>query len=115
MGWRSWNCFKGNVDQEKIEGQVDALVARNVSRGDGRSLLDHGYASIGLDDNWQACGAGVNGSFHDADGHPLVNKKLFPDMKSMVDYGHAKGVQMGWFVQLLLPCLATSQCTLCSR
>ena len=90
MGWRSWNCFHGNVNQSILEGQVDGLAARNASRGDGRSLLQHGYSSIGLDDNWQACGAGINGSFHDAAGHPLVNTAAFPSMKGLCDYGHAK-------------------------
>jgi alpha-galactosidase len=98
MGWRSWNCFHGNVNQTKIEEQVDGLVARNASRGDGLSLLDHGYESIGLDDNWQACGTGINGSFHDANGHPLVNTATFPSMKGMCSYGHSKGVKMGWYL-----------------
>ena len=73
-------------------------MSRNASRGDGRSLLDHGYISIGLDDNWQACGTGINGSFHDAQGHPLINTASFPDMKSMVAHGHSKGVKMGWYL-----------------
>ena len=30
-----------------------------------------GYDRIGMDDNWQACGAGINGSFHSAAGAPL--------------------------------------------
>ena len=86
------------MNQTKIEGQIDALVARNASRGDGRSLLDHGYASIGLDDNWQKCGAGINGSFHDADGHPIVDETKFPSMKAMCDYGHKQSVKMGWYL-----------------
>ena len=80
MGWRSWNCFHGNVNQTKMEGQVDALVARNSSRGDGRSLRDHGFVSVGLDDDWQSCGQGVNDSFHGTDGTPLINQETFPDM-----------------------------------
>ena len=80
MGWRSWNAFHSKVDQALIQGQVDALVARNSSRGDGRSLLDHGFLSVGLDDNWQNCGQGVNGSFHAPDGTPLINQATFPDM-----------------------------------
>lgn len=89
FGWRSWNCFHGNVNQSNIERQVDALVKpnQNASWGEaGKSLLDFGYASIGLDDNWQACGAGVNGSFHNIDGTPLINTKTFPDMAGMVEY-----------------------------
>ena len=51
MGWRSWNCFHGNVDQPKIEGQVDALVLKRPSSSHPVSLQDLGYNSIGLDDN----------------------------------------------------------------
>ena len=55
-----------------------------ANRSRGKSLADVGYVRVGLDDNWQDCGAGVNGSFHDSTGQPLVNLKTFPDMKSMV-------------------------------
>ena len=34
---------------------------------------------IGIDDGWQACGAGVDGSFHSASGEVLINETLFPD------------------------------------
>lgn len=54
------------------------------------------YARAGLDDNWQACHAGRNGSFHDKDGMPLINKTLFPDMAGMVAYGHKMGLKVGW-------------------
>ena len=26
MAWRSWNCFAADIDQAKIQAQVDALV-----------------------------------------------------------------------------------------
>lgn len=60
------------------------------------SLLDLGYTHAGLDDNWQACGAGVDGSFHAADGTPLINLTRFPSMKSMVATGHRLGLKVGW-------------------
>jgi alpha-galactosidase len=56
-----------------------------------------GYASIGLDDGWQECGAGFDGSFHDAAGNPLVNKTKFADLAAMVSYGHSKGLRVGWY------------------
>jgi alpha-galactosidase len=67
--------------------------------------LDPGYASpctirydhVGVDDGWQACGTGVKKSFHAADGTPLVNASTFPDLKSLVDYGHGKQIKMGWY------------------
>jgi hypothetical protein len=49
------------------------LTSRSVKAGDNRSLFDVGYTFANLDDGWQACGAGVNGSFHDAEGFPLMD------------------------------------------
>ena len=73
---------------------VDAMVKK---RSNGMSLKDLGYIDSGLDDNWQACGKGINGSFHGLDGVPLINYDRFPDMKNMTDYGKSKGIKMGWY------------------
>ena len=94
QGWRSWNAFHGNVNQQTIQRQVDALASKKR----GKSLLELGYLSIGLDDSWQACGMGINGSFHDETGTPLVDLKKFPNMSDMIDYAHAKNVRMGWYL-----------------
>ena len=61
------------------------------SHSEGRSLADVGYATAGLDDAWQACGTGVDGSFHDKHGTPLVNTTTFPDLGGMVAKAHALG------------------------
>ena len=101
MGWRNWNAFQGHIDQPTMHAQMAALTARTrrvVGLEELSSLADAGYARAGLDDNWQACGAGVGGSFHDgATGAPLVNASRFPDMKAMVDYGHSLGLKVGWY------------------
>ena len=107
MGWRSWNCYHGDVSQAKIEATVDAVVKK---RGGGVSLLDLGFTDVGVDDGWQDCGAGrlldnrsswpykSYESFHAADGTPVVNTSKFPDVKAMVAYGHkTKGLRMGWY------------------
>ena len=65
------------VNQTKMEIAMEALARK---RSGGTSLADLGYATAGLDDAWQACGTGVDGSFHDANGAPLVNTTTFPDM-----------------------------------
>lgn len=39
---------------------------------------------------------GVNGTQHDAAGNPVINSK-FPDMAGLVEYGHSKGLLMGWY------------------
>ena len=62
-----------------------------------RGIEEIVVASVGLDDGWQQCGAGVDGSFHDAAGDPLVNASKFVDLAAMVSYAHAKGVRVGWY------------------
>jgi hypothetical protein len=63
-----------------------------------RSLEEHTrYNRIGLDDSWQDCGKGVNGSFHSATGVPLINSK-FPNMKAMNEYASKNGIGSGWCV-----------------
>lgn len=73
---------------------MDAM-AETTSRG--KSLVQLGYKDNGLDDNWQACGAGVNGSFHDEGGRPIVNTALFPDMSAMTAHAAALGIDAGWY------------------
>ena len=53
MGWRSWNSMGARVTQAKMEAAMEALAKK---RAGGRSLVDLGYATAGLDDAWQACG-----------------------------------------------------------
>jgi len=99
MGWRSWNCFGGNIDQQKMMSIMDAITDRSRQvNGKFASLADIGYVHVGLDDNWQECNGGINGSFHDAQGHPVINTVRFPDMKQMNQYAHNKGVKPGWYM-----------------
>ena len=92
----SRNCFLDDIDQTKIEAQAKGLVAPGPS---GKpSLAKLGYLNVGIDDGWQACGQGVNGTFHDKDGRPLINMTRFPDLKGMVDTVHKLGCTMGWYM-----------------
>ena len=77
---------------------VDALVAKSwtVDGVDNVSLLEVGYSTAGIDEGWEGCGAGVNGTQHDAAGNPTINAK-FNDTGALVAYGHAKGLEMGWY------------------
>jgi len=98
-GWRSWNAYGGEVTQSKMEAAMDLFVdtSRTVG-GKPTSLHELGYQYVGLDDGWQLCGAGVNGSFHDAEGRPLVDEAKFPSLASMVAHAHAIGVKAGWYL-----------------
>jgi len=99
MGWRTWNCFHLDVDQAMMEDVMDHMVERKrLVDGVPKSLADLGYTRIGLDDGWQESGNGVNGSFHDAEGRPIVNKTRFPSMKGMTAYGHARGLFVEWYM-----------------
>jgi len=42
-----------------------------------------------------AYGPGNSYHYHDASGNPIVNTTRFPDMTSMVDYGHSLNLTVG--------------------
>lgn len=99
MGWRSWNLFGADVNQGLIEGIMDGMVSwtRTVD-GVPTSLCDLGYCDVGLDDNWQKCGAGAEGyHYHDADGRPIMNLARFPNMTAMTEKAHILGLTAGWY------------------
>ena len=89
------------MNQDMITDVIDALAAKNrtVKGWDGKvSLCDLGYCAAGIDEGWEGCGLGVNGTQHYLNGTPATNPKLFPDMKGLVAYGHKKGLKMGWYL-----------------
>ena len=40
----------------------------------------------------------MNGSFHDAEGKPLIDLDTFPDMAAMVRLGRSLGLLPGWYL-----------------
>ena len=78
MGWNSWNCFAGAVDDTKVRAAADAMVSSG--------LINHGWTYINIDDCWQGD--------RDASGNIQSNGR-FPDMKALSDYIHAKGLKFG--------------------
>ncbi len=101
MGWRSWNLYGENVNQDLIENIMEGMVSRDrLVDGVPTSLCDLGYCDVGLDDNWQLCGSyGDYGqyTFHEDDGTPVVNHELFPSFKAMTDKAHSLGLTAGWY------------------
>lgn len=63
MGWSSWNCFRNNIDEEKITAIAEALVKTG--------LAEKGYKFVNLDDNWHS-------SMRDADGNLQGDLIRFP-------------------------------------
>jgi hypothetical protein len=93
-GWRSWNQLGGGISQEIMLAMAKGLTdkSRKVG-GEPTSLLELGYNRLGMDDNWQGCGLGVNGSFHDARAVPLWDLKEFPNVTQMNAAIHALGLK----------------------
>jgi alpha-galactosidase len=93
-GVRTWNSVRLNVNQTFVASQAQGLAAPLPGGG---SLLAAGFSDVGLDDGWEACGQGVNGSYHDQNGNPLVNSN-FPDIRGMTAAARALGVTSSWYM-----------------
>ena len=79
MGWNSWNCFAGAVDQEKVLAAAHAMV--------DKGLIKHGWTYINIDDTWQ----GDRGGKFTA----LQGNQKFPDMQQLCNEIHAMGLKPG--------------------
>lgn len=100
LGWRTWNQFGGAVDQALLEEIATRLVdASRTVGGVPTSLSSLGFTNVGLDDEWQECGAGAawGHSFHDGAGFPLVNRTRFPDLLAMTSALHALNLTAGFY------------------
>ncbi len=90
LGWNSWNCFAGAVDQQKVKAAADAMV--------NSGLADHGWSYINIDDCWMvkpdSKDSILGGEVRDANDNMNTNKK-FPDMKVLTDYVHGLGLKTG--------------------
>ena len=78
MGWNSWNHYHGKIDDATVRAMADALVSTG--------MRDDGYVYLNIDDTWEAG--------RDAQGNIQSNAR-FPDMKSLADYVHSKGLKFG--------------------
>jgi alpha-galactosidase len=78
MGWNSWNYFAGKVTDKDIRDSADQIVASG--------MRDAGYIYVNIDDTWEG--------ERDANGVLHSNEK-FPDMKTLADYIHSKGLKIG--------------------
>ncbi len=78
MGWNSWNHFADKVTDADVRATADILVSSG--------MRDAGYIYVNVDDTWEG--------ERDASGVIHTNAK-FPDMKSLGDYIHARGLKFG--------------------
>ncbi len=92
-----------------MQSQMDGLVSKKrFVDGVATSLQDLGYSDVGLDDNWQVCSTTNKYTYHDNQGRPIVNTKVFPDMRAMTDYGHKLGFTVGWYHN---NCICSDHCS----
>jgi len=80
MGWNSWNVWAGNIDADKVRAAADSFV--------NSGLADFGYSYVNIDDCWE--------DGRDANGEVKSNAK-FPDMESLTNYVHGKGLKIGLY------------------
>jgi alpha-galactosidase len=78
LGWNSWNVWGDSVDDAKVRAAADAMVESG--------LAAHGFQFVNIDDGWEGQ--------RDANGVLQPNGK-FPDMKSLADYVHSRGLKLG--------------------
>ena len=90
MGWNSWYVWENHVTDKIMREAADAMVSSG--------MIDHGYMYVNIDDCWSvkpgATDSSLIGEPRDATGMINSNKR-FPDMKSMTDYIHSKGLKAG--------------------
>jgi alpha-galactosidase len=90
MGWSSWYAWSDRISDPLIRKTATAMIDSGVA--------DYGYQYIGIDDCWMYQVEGKdplrNGKPRSPEGIILPNK-LFPDMKSLVDYIHSLGLKAG--------------------
>jgi alpha-galactosidase len=90
MGWNSWYIHYNRVTDHDVRAAADAMV--------DSGMADYGYQYVNIDDCW-AIKAGskdpdLSGAPRDSDGRIRPNRN-FPDMKSLTDYIHSKGLKAG--------------------
>ena len=79
MGWNSWNAWGTSVNAEKVKAAADWMVKSG--------LAAHGFQYINIDDGWEGK--------RDSSGVLQPDPTKFPDMKSLADYVHARGLKIG--------------------
>ena len=83
MGWSSWNCFRNNIDEEKITAIAEAMVKTG--------LADKGYKFVNLDDNWHS-------SMRDRDGNLQGDLVRFPSgTAALIKKINGMGLKVGLY------------------
>jgi alpha-galactosidase len=90
MGWNSWYVWENHVTDGIMRNAADAMV--------NSSMIDHGYMYVNIDDCWSvkpgSPDSTLQGEPRDKNGMINSNRR-FPDMRSLTDYIHSKGLKAG--------------------
>jgi alpha-galactosidase len=87
MGWNSWYIHYSRVTEQHMRNAADAMIKSGMA--------DAGYMYVNIDDCWMKKRG--DEPYRDDDNAVLPNDK-FPDIKSMVDYIHGKGLRAGIYI-----------------
>lgn len=83
MGWNTYNCFGGRINEAKVMAIADAMVKSGMKAA--------GYQYIVLDDGWMT-------GKRDGQGHIIVDSAKFPrGIKAVADYVHSLGLKFGLY------------------
>ena len=96
MGWNSWYVHFNRVKDSDMRSAADAMISSGMA--------DVGYQYVNIDDCWMNATATHKymtdesrvGPLRDAQGNIQPNVH-FPDMKSLTDYIHEKGLKTGLY------------------
>lgn len=92
MGWNDWYAHYDRITDKMVRRAADEMISSGMA--------DVGYQYVNIDDCWMNAPHNKDslrvGSLRDMNGNILPNK-YFPDMKSMTDYIHEKGLKAGLY------------------
>lgn len=90
MGWNHWYAYYDRVTDNRVREAADAMVRSGMA--------DVGYQYVNIDDCWANAPKHADplrvGPLRDPQGNILPNRH-FPDMRSLTDAIHAKGLKAG--------------------
>jgi alpha-galactosidase len=93
MGWNSWYIHYDRISDQLMREAADQMIKSGMA--------DFGYQYVNIDDCWMvrvnSSDSETGGPTRDKNGVILTNKR-FPDMESMTQYIHSKGLKAGIYI-----------------